>query len=69
MKTAATGAALQPVPPGTPEPYERRCLEETTLYQLVQEHLETFLAQVEQETGAGLTVECGVYSNLKNKYL
>ena len=34
--------------------YERRRPEETTLYQLVQEHLETFLAQVELETGAGL---------------
>jgi hypothetical protein len=34
--------------------YERRCPEETTLYQVVQEHLETFLAQVELETGAGL---------------
>ena len=34
--------------------YERRRPEDTALYQLVQEHLETFLAQVELETGAGL---------------
>jgi hypothetical protein len=33
---------------------ERRRPEDTVLYQLVQEHLETFLAQVEGETGAGL---------------
>jgi hypothetical protein len=35
-------------------PLERRRPEDTVLYQLVQEHLETFLAQVELETGAGL---------------
>jgi hypothetical protein len=34
--------------------YERRRPEDTVLYQVVQEHLETFLAQVELETGAGL---------------
>ena len=34
--------------------YQRRRPEETTLYQLVQEHVETFFAQVELETGAGL---------------
>lgn len=34
--------------------YERRRPEDTTLHQLVQEHLETFLAQVKLETGAGL---------------
>ena len=34
--------------------YERRRPEDTVLYQLVQEHLETFLAQVKLETGAGL---------------
>ena len=33
--------------------YERRRPEDTALYQLVQEHLETFLAQVEGETGRG----------------
>jgi F420-dependent methylenetetrahydromethanopterin dehydrogenase len=35
-------------------PYERRRPEETTLYQVVQDHIDTFFAQVEQETGAGL---------------
>ncbi len=34
--------------------YQRRRPEQTTLYQLVQEHVETFFAQVERETGAGL---------------
>ena len=34
--------------------YERRRPEDTVLYQLIQEHLETFLAQVELETGAVL---------------
>jgi hypothetical protein len=47
-------AACQTAPHGAPAPYERRRPEETTLYQLVQDHVETFLAQVEQETGTGL---------------
>jgi hypothetical protein len=34
--------------------YERRRPEDTVLYQLVQEQLESFLAQVEAETGSGL---------------
>ncbi len=34
--------------------YERRRPEDTTLYQLVGKHLETFLAQVEASTGAPL---------------
>lgn len=34
--------------------YARRRPEETTLYQVVQEHLESFLVQVEAETGANL---------------
>lgn len=34
--------------------YERRRPEETTLYRLVQEHLETFLAEVEAEGAASL---------------
>ena len=34
--------------------YERRRPEETTLYQLIQEHLETFLSQVQAQTGAAL---------------
>ncbi len=37
-----------------PVHYERRRPEQTILYQLVAENLETFCAQVEAETGAGL---------------
>ena len=53
--------------------YERRRPEETTLYQVVQEHLETFLAQVQAETGARLPefikdefdafLECGILAH------
>src|SRR3954469_10369544 len=53
--------------------YERRRPEETTLYQVVQEHLESFLAQVETETGAQLPkfikdefdafLECGILAH------
>ena len=49
--------------------------EETTLYTLVQEHVETFFAQVERETGAGLPkfakdefeafLECGRHCQLE----
>jgi hypothetical protein len=46
--------AVQPAPAGKGLHYERGRPEETTLCRLVQEHLETFLAQVELETGAGL---------------
>jgi len=77
--------AVQPAPAGKPGTgtlpacgpedgrrvhYERRRPEDTALYQLVQEHLETFLAQVELETGSGLPdfvkdefdafLECGI---------
>ena len=48
-----TGQVVQPAPVGTCATYERRRPEETVLYQVVAEHLETFLAQVEAETGAG----------------
>jgi hypothetical protein len=34
--------------------YQRRRPEQTTLYRLVQEHIESFLAQVEAEIGAAL---------------
>jgi len=37
-----------------PVHYERRRPEQTILYQLIQENLETFFAQVEAETGMGL---------------
>ena len=46
--------AVQPASAGTCATYERRRPEETVLYQLIAEHLETFFAQVEAETGAGL---------------
>ena len=65
--------AIQPRPPAKCIHYERRRPEETTLYQLVQEHAETFFAQVECETGAGLPdfvkdefdafLECGVLAH------
>jgi len=35
-------------------PYQRRRPAETVLYQLVQEHLETFLALADDRTGSGL---------------
>ena len=53
--------------------YERRRPEESVLYQLVQEQLETFLAQVEAETGVSLPkfikdefdgfLECGILAH------
>ncbi len=46
--------APQPTPAVNPVHYERRRPEETTLYQLVQENVETCFAQGEAETGAGL---------------
>jgi hypothetical protein len=67
------GQAVQPAPAGNEVHYERRRVEETTLYQVVQEHLETFLAQVETETGASLPnfvkdefdafLECGILAH------
>lgn len=64
------GQAAQPAPTGNAVHYERRRLEERVLYRLVQEQLETFLAQVEAETGASLPkfikeefdafLECGI---------
>ena len=46
--------AVQPAAAARRVHYERRRPEDTVLYQLVQEPLETFPAQVELETGAGL---------------
>jgi hypothetical protein len=46
--------ALQPAQAGARFCYERHRPEETTLYRVVQEELETFLAQVEAQTGSGL---------------
>src|SRR3954467_12275230 len=48
------GQAVAPAPAANEIHYERRRPEETPLYQVVQEHLETFLAQVRAETGARL---------------
>ena len=50
------GPALPSAPAGhrAAFSYERRRPEETTLYQVVQEQWETFLAQVEAKAGAGL---------------
>ena len=48
------GEAVQTAAAGRRVTYERRRPEDTVLYQLVQEHLETFLAQVELEIGTGL---------------
>jgi hypothetical protein len=50
--------AVQSAPPAAQADhcvhYERRRPEETILYQLIQENLETFFAQIEMETGNGL---------------
>jgi hypothetical protein len=67
------GQAVQPAPAANEVHYERRRPEETTLYQVIQEHLESFLAQVEVETGASLPefvndeldafLECGILAH------
>ena len=49
-----TGQVVQTATAGSCTSYQRRRPEETVLYQLVQEHAETFYAQVEAETGAAL---------------
>ena len=54
MRTAAHGAVIQPALGGAQGLYQRRHPDGTTLYQVVQDHVETFFAQVERETGAGL---------------
>ena len=66
-------AAGQAAPAEHPLHYERRRPGQTTRYQLVAEHLETFFAQVEAETGAGLPdfvkdefeafLDCGILAN------
>jgi hypothetical protein len=68
-------AALQPAQAGVPArfSYERRRPEETPLYRVVQEELASFLAQVEEQTGAGLAqfvkdefeafLECGILAH------
>jgi hypothetical protein len=47
-------SARQPAQAGARFCYERHRPEETTLYRVVQEELETLLAQVEAQTGSGL---------------
>ncbi|MFN0302562.1 MAG: transposase zinc-binding domain-containing protein [Burkholderiales bacterium] len=48
------GQAVQRAPAADTVHYERRRPEDTILYQLVQEHLETFLAQAQAQTGTAL---------------
>ena len=65
--------AIQSAHRPTALPYQRRRPEESTLYQVVQEHTETFFAQVEVETGTGLPqfvkdefeafLECGILAH------
>jgi hypothetical protein len=65
--------SAQHVTAGNRVHYERHRPEETILYQLVQEHIETFFAQVETETGSGLPdfvkdefdafLECGILAH------
>ena len=65
--------ALRRATAASPVHYERRRPEETTLYRLVQEHLETFLAQVEAGGAASLPqfvkdefeafLECGILAH------
>jgi len=69
---------LHPPPPrpasaGARFAYQRHRPEDTTLYRVVQEELETFLAQVEAQTGSGLPqfvrdefeayLECGILAH------
>jgi len=77
IRSTRGGACPKPTIPSpaddTPAPYERRRPEETTLYQVVQDHLDTFLPPVEQETGTGLPqfvtdefeafLECGILAH------
>jgi hypothetical protein len=66
-------SAGQPAQAGARFCYERHRPEETTLYRVVQEELETFLAQVEAQTGSGLPqfvkdefeayLECGILAH------
>ncbi len=73
IQPLACDTAIQPLACDTAAPYERRRPEETTLYQVVQDHIETFFAQVEQETGTGLPqfvkdefeafLECGMLAH------
>ena len=67
------GQAAQRAPSGEAVHYERRRPEETVLYQLIQEHAESFFAQVEAQTAASLPefvkeefdafLECGILAH------
>jgi len=73
MPTATTKSAIQSSPACGAASYQRRRPDETTLYQVVQEHVDTFFTQVELETGAGLPqfvkdefeafLECGILAH------
>ena len=73
MPTVALGTPIRSAQGRAAASYERRRPDETTLYQVVQEHVETFFAQVELETGAGLPqfvkdefeafLECGILAH------
>lgn len=66
-------AALRRAPVAKPVSYERRRPEEGVLYGIVQEHLDTFVAQVEAHTGTALPqfvqdefdafLECGILAH------
>jgi ribosomal protein S27E len=67
------GQAAQLAPAGNAVHYERRRPEDTVLYRLVQEHAESFFAQVEAKSGASLPefvkeefdafLECGMLAH------
>ncbi len=73
MQQFVDEVAVDPTPTADHVHYERRRPEATTLYQLAQENAETFFAQVETETGAGLPdfvkdefeafLDCGILAN------
>jgi len=68
----AIGRQTHRAPDGVPVHYERRRPEQTTLCRLVQQHAETFFAEVEATAGASLPpfvkeefdafLECGMFA-------
>ena len=73
QRVQAIGRQPHRAPDGAPFHYERRRPEQTTLYRLVQQHAETFFAEVEAATGASLPhfvkdefdafLECGILAH------
>ena len=69
----ANGRQPHRAPDGAAVHYERHRPEQTTLYRLVQQHAQTFFAQAEEATGAGLPqfvkdefdafLECGILAH------